>query len=179
MSKKKIQMKKHLLFLILLAACNQIEEKNIPKNELKGNWAFLDGRGNYSEAFFGDTVYFIFNRVYGKMPDYRYFVKEDSLYSNIDKRKMGLNRIAHLMWLNNDKVIFTTEFSRDTLERIVKQEITLENTDFKKDSLKYYEALNNRYENFLISKGIIFKEEMEKFKETGIPPEDVRTNQPN
>ena len=172
-------MKKYILLLIILAACNQVEEKNIPENKLEGNWAFLDGRGNHTEAFFGDSIYFIFNRVYGKMPDYRYFIKNDSLFSNIDKRKTGLNRIAQLRWLNDDKVILTTEFSRDTLERILNSKITLENTDTKKDSLKFYEALNIRYENFLISKGIISKEEIEEFKRTGVPPKDAQIKKKN
>jgi hypothetical protein len=95
------------------------------------------------------------------------------LYSDVDRRKPGLNRIAEFTWLNSDKVVLATEFSKDTLERIKDPTYTLQNTDPVKDSVLFYNAMNIRYENFLILKGILTKEEIEQFKKDSTIPEDV------
>jgi len=161
-------------FLVLIIACNpQTGDKNKKINTIVGNWGFLDVGGNYNEAFFSDTTYVTLNMIYGASPDYTYVVKNDSLYSNIDKRKPGLNRIAAFTWLNPDKVILVTEFSRDTLERIKDGKITLQDTDPVADSLLFARAIKKRYENFLISKGIMTRKEIEQFKNDSIIPEDV------
>ncbi|MCD4730347.1 MAG: hypothetical protein K8R74_07095 [Bacteroidales bacterium] len=162
------------LFLIFIIACSpQTGNDNKSINSITGNWAFLDAHGNYNEAFFSDTTYITLNMVYGASPYYSYIIKNDSLYSNIDKRRPGLNRIAEFTWLNPDKVILVSEFSRDTLDRIKDVKITLQNTDPVTDSLIFSDALKKRYENFLISKGIMSREEIEQFKNDSIVPEDV------
>ena len=162
------------LFLVLIIACNpQTGFKNKKTNTIVGNWAFLDGHGNYNEAIFGDSTYLTYNLVYGASPYCAYVIKNDSLYSNIDKRKPGLNRIAALTWKNPDKVVLVTEFSRDTLERIKDAKITLQDTDPVADSFIFLNAIKKRYEDFLISKGIMTLEEIEKFKIDSIVPEDV------
>lgn len=162
------------LLLILMFACNPktIEEKDI-SNNIYGNWSFLDGNGNYNEAFFDDSTYVTFNLKYGLSPAFNYVIVNDSLYSNVDKRKSGLNRIAKFSWLNNDKVVLVTEFSRDTLDRIIDSQSTLQNTDPTKDSIDFFDGLKKRYEYFLIAKGILTKEEVEQFKNDSIVPDDV------
>lgn len=162
------------LLVFLIVACNPqtIEEKESPNN-IYGNWSFLDGYGNYNEAFFDDSTYVTFNLKHGPSPAYNYIIINDSLYSNVDKRKSGLNRIAQFSWLNNDKVILVTEFSRDTLDRINDSKNTLQNTDPTKDSLIFFDGLKKRYEYFLIAKGILTKEEVEQFKNDSIVPGDV------
>jgi len=160
--------------LILFVACNpQTTEEEAIENDILGNWSFLDGRGNYTEAFFGDSTYITFNLVKGASPVFSYVVKNDSLYSNIDKRKTGLNRIAAFNWLNKDNVILVTEFSRDTLERISDPENTLQHIDLKSDSAVYLDAIKKRYEDFLVRKGILSQEEIDQYKNDSIVPEDV------
>lgn len=162
------------LLLILIVACNPpIDSKKENDNNIYGNWSFLDGRGNYNEAFFGDTTYLTFNFAGGLAPVYTYIVKNDSLYSNIDKRKKGLNRIAKFEWLNNDKVILITEFTRDTLDRIKDPKNTLQTSDLKSDSAAFFNALKERYEHFLVTKGIITQEEIDQYRNDSIVPEDV------
>ena len=162
------------LLLIFLFACNsQNDSEKKSDNMIHGNWSFLDGHGNYNEAFFGDTTYVTFNFAGGLAPVYSYYVKNDSLYSNIDKRKQGLNRIARFVWLNNDKVILITEFSKDTLDRIIDSENTLQTLDMTTDSAVFFNALKQRYENFLVAKGILTLEEIEQYKNDSIVPEDV------
>ena len=162
------------LLLILIIACNPETTNDKEKiNDISGNWSFLDGRGNYNEAYFSDSTYITYNLKYGASPYYAYIVINDSLYSDIDRRKPGLNRIAEFTWLNSDKLILVTEFSRDTLDRIKDPSNTLQNTDPAKDSLIFLDAMKKRYEDFLISKGILAMEEIEKFKKDSVVPEDV------
>lgn len=162
------------LLLILIIACSPETANEKEKiNDINGNWSFLDGHGNYNEAYFSDSTYITFNLKYGASPYYAYIVKNDSLYSDIDRRKPGLNRIAEFTWLNSDKVILVTEFSRDTLDRIKNPSNTLQNTDPKKDSLVFFDALKKRYEDLLLLKGILTKEEIEQFKNDSLVPEDV------
>ena len=162
------------LLLLLIVACNpQTSTEETSENKINGNWSFLDGRGNYNEAFFDDSTYLTYNLVYGLSEPYRYFVKNDSLYSNIDKRKPGLNRIAMFTWISEDKVVLVTEFSRDTLDRIMNPEITLQNTDPTIDTVNFINALKVRYENFLVTKGILTQEEIDQYKNDSIVPEDV------
>ncbi len=162
-----------ILFLVAgLSGCERKGESKI-KSPLNGNWAFLDIRGNYNEAFFTDSTYITYNMVYGLSPVFNYYIKNDSLYSNIDKRKKGLHRIAKIIWLTADSAILTTEFSKDTLGRLVNARITLENTNPKKDSILFRQEISGRYESFLLSKGILSKEEFEAFKKDNKVPEDV------
>lgn len=163
------------IILLVIIACNpQPGTRNESPNVLMGNWSFLDGRGNYNEAFFSDTTYTTFNLKHGASPYFSYIVKNDSLYSSIDKRRPGLNRIAEFTWLNANKVVLVTEFSRDTLDRIKDPENTLQNTNPAKDSMIFYTAIKKRYEDYLISKGILSHEEIEQFKKDSLVPEGVR-----
>jgi hypothetical protein len=172
-------MRKFIIILLLFAAACSFEKKTEqkPTGPLVGNWAFLDVRGNYNEAFFTDTTYVTYNMAYGLSPVFRYFIKNDSLYSNIDKRKKGLNRIAGIKLISPDSIILTTEFSKDTIGRMAGEKITLETTNPKTDSVLFHEEIQKRYESFLLSKGILKKEELEMYKKDKIIPEDVKNNQ--
>lgn len=164
-----------VLLLIVMVSCNftrQSETK--PKSPLYGNWAFLDMRGNYNEAYFTDTTYITYNMVHGLSPVFKYVIKNDSLYSDINKRKPGLHRIAKISVITPDSIILVTEFSKDTIGRLKAEKITLENTDPKKDSVLFRSEIYRRYEAFLLAKGIIKQQEMEEFKKFNKIPEDVK-----
>lgn len=163
-----------VIILIGILGCSQPPQN--PQNKLLGVWAFLDVRGNYNEALFQDSIYYTYNMRYGLTDGNNYFVINDSLYSDIDVKKKGLSRIAEFNWLTDDLVILSTEFSKDTLERLINASVTLENTDAKRDSLKFRTAFNERYESFLVRKGILSKEEIEQFKKDQKVPEDVIEN---
>ncbi len=161
------------IIFVFVVACSSPTEKKKAVNNLKGNWAFLDKHGTYNEAFFGDSTFFTYNMVSGKMPEFGYEVKNDSLYSNFDKSKKTLTRIAKIEWIMEDRVILSTEFVHDTLEPIWESKMVLSNTDFKSDSVEFVKAHYLRYEAFLISRGILSLEEVKEFKEKGKVPEDV------
>lgn len=169
--------RKHLIAMAIffsLIACNPKQTgKALPENKITGNWAFLDGRGNYNEAYFADSSFVTYNMVMGKAPEFSYLIRNDSLFTNTNKRKKGLNRIAKVEWLAPDKVIFTTEFSKDTLERITDEEITLGTIDPAKDSVLFRTHITRRYERYLVDKGIISADEMDAFKKQATVPKDV------
>jgi len=168
-------MNKYLfVLLIVIIGCNtntSIDEK--VENKLLGNWQFLDTRGNYIEALFEDSTYFIYNMSMGHSPKWKYFLRNDSLYTNIDQRRPGIHKTADINWIDDDKVVIVTQFSTDTMDRIKDAVITLENTDIKSDSAVYREAFNQRHENYLLEKGILTPEEVKDFKEKKIVPEDI------
>jgi len=168
-------MNKYLIvLLVIVIGCNSQNSTNeIEENKLLGDWQFLDARGNYIEAFFSDSAYFIYNMNMGKSPKWSYFLKNDSMYTNIDKRKPGLHKTADINWIDNNKVIIITQFTRDTMERIEGAEITLQNSNLKSDSAKFSDAFNIRHEDYLLAKGILTPEEVKEFKEKKIVPEDI------
>jgi hypothetical protein len=170
-----LKMKKTVIvLLVFIIACSSPTEQKKANNKLKGDWAFLDKRGNYNEAFFGDSVFFTYNKINGKMPDFKYKVVNDSLYSNFEKPKPALSRIAGIKWISENRVILSTEFVHDTLEPISESGFLLSNTNFKKDSAKFVKDHFNRYEAFLIKRGILSADEVRDFKEKGIVPEDLK-----
>ena len=163
-----------IILLIFMASCNFEKQRTNSRSPLSGNWAFLDMRGNYNEAYFTDSTYITYNMVHGLSPVFKYVIKNDSLWSNINKRKPGLHRIAKINVITPDSIILVTEFSRDTIGRLMGEKITLENTDPKKDSVLFRAEIYRRYEAFLLAKGIIKQQEMEEFKKFNKIPEDVK-----
>jgi len=161
-----------LIVTMIFASCNQQTAKK--ENTVKGNWAFLDKFGNYNEAWFGDSLYATYNKFMKRSPDFLYEVKNDSLYSTVDKRKKGMSPIAKITWLGNDRIVLNTEFVRDTLYPIDNDATTLGNSDPVKDSVLYRKAFEHRYEEFLIAKKIISREEIEHFHKSKKIPKDVK-----
>lgn len=155
-----------LLFLIFLSlACSRNNSNPQKANLLAGNWGFLDKHGNYNEAYFTDTTYISYNRNYGLLPRFIYAVRNDSLFANVDPDKKDvLVPIVRIKWLGSDKVIFHSEFARDTLERIKENRMTLENTSLKKDSLSFRAAYENRFGEFLVKRGVITRHEADSMK---------------
>lgn len=162
--------------LILLAACHQDPGQKILSAErgLPGNWGFLDPNGNYNEAFFGDSTYVTYNRIYGLMPGFNYKYSNDSLWSTLNNSEKGMAPVAGVEWLNENRLVIHTRFHSDTLERITGGGVHLGNTDPLADSLLFREAFNLRYEDFLVRRGILTREEIESFKRDSIIPEDVQ-----
>lgn len=165
-----------VLFAGLIACNTQVktdEESGLQGNHLAGNWQFLDKYGNYNEAFFTDSTYRTINAYVNKEQALSYLLRNDSLFANLDKRKKGMQPLAGIQWIDDDQVVITTEFVRDTLTRMVGVEITLETTSPFRDSLKFYTAFYQRYEAFLVNKGILSPKEVKAFRERQEVPEDV------
>lgn len=163
------------LFLVVLITfligCNVVDEKK--ENTLKGNWQFIDLRGNYIEALFEDSTYFVYNVSMGHSPKWKYFVRNDSLFSIVDSKRPDRRKVSEIRWIDKNLVIIKSQFSSDTMDRIKDTEITLQNTDLKGDSVKFREAFNQRHEDYLLLKGILTPEEVKEFKEKKIVPEDI------
>lgn len=164
------------LFIVIVIAfligCNTVEEKK--ENTLKGNWQFIDLRGNYIEALFKDSTYFVYNiSMGGPSPKWNYFVRNDSLFTIVDSRRSDRYKVSIVRWLDNDKVIVRSQFSSDTMDRIKVADITLQNTDLKGDSAKFRGAFNQRLEDYLLLKGILSPEEVKEFKENKVVPDDI------
>ncbi len=159
-------------FLTVFYACSSIQEDK--GSVLQGYWAFLDRYGNYNEALFDEHSYATVNRFVMEPPRFRYMVKNDSLWTNNDRRKEGMAPIAKLTWLDNNHVVFNTEFVSDTLERVTNASITLANTDPKGDSSVFWPAFYDRYEQYLIKRGIITQEEAKAFRENQVIPKDIK-----
>lgn len=160
-----------VLAAALLLGCNTVEDQE--KNQLAGNWQFLDIRGNYIEALFEDSTYFVYNTSLGHSPKWKYFVRNDSLCSILDNKRPDMYKKSEITWLDNDKVIVKSQYSSDTMDRIKGGEITMQNTDLKRDSAKFRGAFNQRHENYLLLKGILSPEEVKEFKENKVVPEDI------
>jgi hypothetical protein len=160
-----------VLFIALILQCaNNSKEKPV---ELQGLWGFLDAYGNYNEAYFDATSYKTMNRFVSDPPMFNYWVQNDTLFSDVDKRKSGMNPVAAIQWLDADRVVFTGEFVSDTLYRLKGVSIHPGNSDPIKDSIIFWPAFYARYEAFLISRGIISEEDAIQFRESGRIPEDV------
>lgn len=174
-------MKNYWIGLVfILFACNsqvdQVKDKSVVTNPLKGNWQFLDKYGNYNEAFFDDSLYQTMNRFVNRDVTFNYIAKNDSLYSDLDKRKNGMSAIAALQWLDDNHVIISTEFVRDTLSRMPEGPNNMADIRPYKDSALFFNAFYKRYEIFLIQKGIITQDEVAKFREEGKVPEDIKVD---
>jgi hypothetical protein len=160
-----------VLFLALVLQCTH-NPKEKPF-ELKGLWGFLDVHGNYNEAWFDSTSYKTMNRFVPQPPQFNYLVQKDTLFSDVDKRKSGMNPIAVLKWIEQDRVVFIGEFVSDTLYRVKDASIHFGNSDPIKDSANFWPAYYSRYESFLISRGIITEEDARQFRESGEIPDEV------
>jgi len=161
-----------VIVIALMIGCNSVDK---PKdNTLKGSWQFIDLRGNYIEALFEDSTYFVYNiSMGGPSPKWNYFVRNDSLFTIVDSRRPDRHKVSEVSWLDSDKVIVRSQFSSDTMDRIKITDITLQNTDLKGDSAKFRDAFNQRLEDYLLLKGILSPEEVKEFKENKVVPEDI------
>jgi hypothetical protein len=171
-------MKHSLLILILLATlgCSRQAPVNESWRKLQGTWGFLDKYGNYNEAFFDDSTYITYNKQYGVLPVVKYRITGDSMYADVDRRdqKGVLIPVVEFEWISGDKVVFHSTTGLDTLERIIGDAVTLETTSPGTDSLKYRTAFNERYEKFLIAKGIITGEEARQQRENSQQADTLR-----
>ncbi len=141
-----------LLALTLLFSCKQ--KPAAKHTKLYGDWQFLTSNGNYNEAYFSDSTYYSFNLKQGLFPVVNYYLKNDTLYSDANKSKKGMQAIAGFRTLSEDEVILINMFSQDTLYRI--EGDSLLSGMLAKDQRKpYLEAFKKRYKQFLLDRGII------------------------
>ncbi len=166
-----------MIVLVMLAACQQRTKKagenRPPVNTLQGNWQFLDRYGNYNEAWFGEKTYQTFNRFVDRKVEVDYEVRGDSLVSSVETARGSQVIRAYLEWLDRDRVVIRAEFVSDTLIRLKDSATTLQDTDPFADSAAFHSAFNRRYDDFLVSKGIVSREEIDAFRQRGEVPEDV------
>lgn len=160
-----------LFVAIVLYSCNPNTKNSDP--EILGYWAFLDKNGNYNEVHFKEHSYVTINRFVMDPPGLRYKIDNDTLLINSDPQTDGLKPIARLIWVDQNHVVVHSNFFSDTLERVNDPSATLEKLDPVGDSLTFWSAFYQRYEQFLIARSIITAEEAETFRETQQPPEDV------
>ena len=78
------------------------------------------------------------------------------------------NPVAESKWLAKTLADFKTPYAI-----IAGGNLLLGHTDLKTDSVAFMNAYSQRYEDFLIKKGIITSEEVNQFKEKKVIPEDV------
>lgn len=148
----KIKTLLHSLSVLLFFACHSpVQERH---NPLRGDWQFLNSRGEYSEAYFTDSTYISFHMITGLTPEVRYILKNDTLFSTADRRHKGLSPMASFLKITDDKVVLSNLFTSDTLER-VKGEEPLSQMHFPADSARFIKAFRKRYHDFLFAKGII------------------------
>ena len=166
-----------MMLLLSLLACkqqaSQTGNKPAPSNPLMGNWQFLDRYGNYNEAWFGDSTYQTMNRFVDRKVLVDYEVRGDSLVSSVETERGSRVILAALQWLDRDRVVITTSFVSDTLTRMADGGATLQNTDPFTDSVAFFTDFTRRYDDFLVSRGIVSREEIEAFRRKGEVPEDV------
>lgn len=167
----------YILLVFGLISCNNSshkpEEKIVNAEPLMGTWQYLDKYGNYNEVYFGKDAYQTFNRFVDRKITFPYKVMNDSLYSTADRKRAGMSAVAAIEWISNESVILYTSLFRDTLYRLEGAKKTLADTDPFSDSLQFYPAFFERYEKFLIQRGIITETEVMQFREEGKVPEDV------
>jgi hypothetical protein len=159
------------LLMVAFLQCSQVAKER--PGDLQGLWCFLDGYGNYNEAYFDATRYKTLNRFIQAPLLFNYMVQNDTLFSDADRRKSGMKPIAIIHWLDRDRVVFKGEFVSDTLYRLPDVSIHPGNSDPVKDSLMFWPAFYNRYESFLIERGIITAEDALQFRESGKIPDEV------
>ena len=166
-----------MIMLLLLMGCQQqskkVNDAQSAGRTIQGHWQFLDGYGNYNEAWFAAATYQTFNRFVDRKVMVNYVVKGDSLISTVDMEGGSREIRAGLAWIGSDRVVIATSFVRDTLWRMQVDAPTLEDTDPFSDSLTFFTAFNKRYDDFLVSRGIVSREEIDAFRKSGEVPEDI------
>lgn len=132
-----LQLKKILaaLLLIGLLACSY-------SNKIEGNWGALDEKNNYSELFFETNDIRVYSEIGGIIPPLTYFIKGDSLLTNILNYKITM--------VNHDSLVLESEYSILYLKRI-NEGFRL--SDFTNENLENTYT-NNFYDRMYKRKGI-------------------------
>lgn len=180
-------MKKYIFILIIVvvAACqtNQQKETETDKEKytevkerysLLGDWQFLNKQGAYTESYFSEKYFKVFNRQMGMSPNFKYDLVVDTLFTSITQGDKVSRSKSEIIWLNENKVIMKARFGADTMDRILTNELLLGNTDLRADSLNFSKAYWERNKTYLLERGIITKEEVEAFEKENIIPDDVK-----
>jgi hypothetical protein len=149
-----------LLAVILLSSCQ--DSKKERHNVLYGDWQFLTSNGDYNEAFFTDTTYLSYNVKIGLFSVAHYFIRNDTLFSDADKRSKGQSAIARFASIEKDRVIIINAFSQDTLYRINENKNVISNISFPDEESEFKDSFMERYEAFLLERGIIDDESSKK-----------------
>jgi hypothetical protein len=173
-------MKKYisLLVILIIVSCNQTENKSTTSQELvydiNGNWCFLNKSGVYTESFFSNDFFKVYNQYLGLSPDFKYHIIDDTLFSTFYTGKKLKTQKSVVTWVNEDKVVLRTGTGADTMERITNGNFSLGVIDPVIDSVNFTVAFSKRNDNYLIDRGILTKEEVEAFRKNQTIPEDVQ-----
>jgi hypothetical protein len=185
-------MKKFLMIavVIVVAACqtNQEkqeeykDEKNIAVTKtysLLGDWQFLNKQGSYTESFFSEKYFKVFNRQMGMSPNFKYSLNGDTLSTSFTRGTKVSTSKSLIIWLDENKVIMKSRTGSDTMDRILTNDFLLGNTDLRVDSSAFSSAYRERNKKYLLDRGIITKEEVEAFEKENVIPEDVKNKLEN
>jgi len=185
-------MKKYLIIVvvIVLAACQMNQEKHEEKVDeeniaitktysLLGDWQFLNKQGSYTESFFSEKYFKVFNRQMGMSPNFKYSLNGDTLSTSFSRGTKTSTSKSLVIWIDENKVILKSRTGSDTMDRIQSNDYLLGNTDLRADSLAFTKAYWERNKFYLLDKGIISKEEVEAFEKENKIPEDVKNKMQN
>ena len=145
-----------MVLILLLLSCQ--ESDKVKHNPLYGDWQFLTSNGDYNEAFFTDTTYLSYNKRIGLFPVAHYFMRNDTLFSDADKRSKGQNAIARFSSIEKNRIIIINAFSQDTLYRIEEKGKLISTVSFPENESEFKAAFMERYKAFLLARGIIDEE---------------------
>ena len=146
-----------VLSLVLLFSCQNSKKEQ--HNVLYGDWQFLTSNGDYNEAFFTDTSYLSYNLKFGLFPVAYYFIRNDTLFSDADKRSKGQSAIARFASIEENRIIIINAFSQDTLYRIKEGKNLISSVSFPENESAFKTDFMERYKAFLLERGIIDEEE--------------------
>ena len=170
-----------LLIVLVIVSCNQAGNKtNSESNEevieynIQGNWCFLNKQGVYTESYFAEDYFRVFNLQLGISPDFKYRIKGDTLFSTFKSQQKAKPQRSLISWIDEDKVIMESRSGADTMQRMKSSEFLLETSELPKDSVNFISAFMNRNDDYLISRGILTREEVEAFRKENTIPEDVK-----
>lgn len=172
-------MKKYLglLIILIVVSCNQPDKDSKNKEldySIDGNWCFLNKSSVYTESFFSENYFRVYNQYLGMSPDFKYNIVDDTLFSTFQTGKSTKIQKSVVSWINKDKVVLRTGSGADTMDRVKSGDYLLGNIDPKVDSLNFSTAFSKRNDDYLINRGILTREEVEAFRNNQIIPEDVQ-----
>lgn len=170
-----------LLIILVIVSCNQAGNKTnnevveeVINYDIQGNWHFLNKQGIYTESFFAEDYFRVFNLQLGVSPDFKYRINGDTLFSTFKSQQKAKPQRSLILWVNENKVIVQSRTGADTMQRMKSGEYLLGTIDPIVDTANFLSAFMNRNDNYLIERGVLTKEEVEAFRKENTIPDDVQ-----
>lgn len=170
-----------LLIILVIASCNQTGNKTnsetikeVVNYDIQGNWHFLNKQGIYTESYFAEDYFHVFNLQLGASPKFKYRINGDTLFSTFKAQQKAKPQRSLISWVNEDKVIVQSRTGADTMQRMKSGNYLLGTIDPIADSANFISAFMDRNDNYLIKRGVLTKEEVEAFRNSNTIPDDVQ-----